>query len=106
MSASLPEGERVYRLELDAQDAGGRRSAQGAEVVISVTGPGYNPPVFLQSMYRFPVLEDIGQDKFVGKVAATYAGTSTGDDWFHYVVLVMKLQNSSYLKNVTLVTHT
>ncbi|WAR00850.1 DS-like protein [Mya arenaria] len=75
---SLPSTEQLYRLVVDARDGGGLGSAQRAQVYISVTGQGYNPPVFLESMYRFQIAEDVGENFEIGTVVATYAGSSKG----------------------------
>ena len=86
---SLPQGERVYTLTIAATDGGSLSALQRAEVQISVTGPDYSPPEFERSMYRFQVKEDVQPDKSVGRVRATYPGSTTGKqrhkrlDWFN-----------------------
>ncbi|XP_045202941.2 protein dachsous-like [Mercenaria mercenaria] len=75
---SLPAGERVYRLVIDAQDGGGQRAVQRADVYISVTGPGSNPPIFDQRVYRFTISEDVAENTFIGIVQAKYTGSPDG----------------------------
>ena len=75
---SLPNGEKLYKLIINAQDGGRLEAEQTAEVYISVTGPGYNPPVFGKPMYRFHTSEIVAPDTLVGTVQATYAGNSNG----------------------------
>lgn len=79
MFSSLPAGERVYRLIIDAVDGGNRSAEQRAEVYISVTGPDSNPPTFEQRVYRFEVSENIATNGVVGIVRATYAGSSESE---------------------------
>lgn len=85
---SLPAGEHVFRLVIDAQDGGGQRAVQQAEVYISVTGPGSNPPIFDQRVYRFTVSEDISTSAFVGTVRATYAGSPEGTSSIQFIILL------------------
>lgn len=91
---SLPAGERVYHLVIDAQDGDGQSALQRADVYISVTGPGSNPPIFEQRVYRFTIPEDVNDDTFVGIVRAKYAGSSDGTQ---FIILSLQIVLYIYL---------
>lgn len=69
----------MYRLIVTAFDGGGLAAEQTADVYVSVTGPGYNPPVFSKAMYRFGIEENVPEDTYIGSVSATYAGSTSGE---------------------------
>ena len=77
LTNTLPSGERLYSLRIDAVDGGGRHSGEPAEVYLSVKGPNYNPPQFERDMYRYSISEKVDPDAYVGSVRATYAGSSS-----------------------------
>lgn len=96
MQQSLPNGETLYKLVVTAHDGGGLEATQAAEVYISVTGPGYNPPVFSRAMYRFNIAESVPPDTYVGAVQATYAGSSNGGFISHWLFVPLVWSQHTY----------
>lgn len=60
-----------HRLNISAIDGGGLRTAQDAEVFISIIDSSQRPPIFDKTRYSFPVREDAKKNTIVGSVSAT-----------------------------------
>lgn len=60
-----------HRLNISAIDGGGLRTAQDAEVFISIIDSSQRPPIFDKTRYNFAVKEDAKKNTIVGSVSAT-----------------------------------
>jgi protocadherin-16/23 len=60
-----------HRLNISAIDGGGLRTAQDAEVFISIIDSSQRPPIFDKTRYSFSVREDAKKNTIVGSVSAT-----------------------------------
>jgi protocadherin-16/23 len=70
-----------HRLNISAIDGGGLRTAQDAEVFISVIDSSQMPPIFDKTRYNFSVREDAKKNVIVGSVSAT--SSNSGESFFH-----------------------
>ncbi|KAL8616761.1 hypothetical protein ACOMHN_017798 [Nucella lapillus] len=69
--------QRVFQLEVQGTDKGGRVSSVPARVQISVYSGNVHPPVFTLTMYNFTVVEDLLVGTLVGEVEATVQSSSS-----------------------------
>lgn len=60
-----------HRLNISAIDGGGLRTAQDAEVFISIIDSSQRPPIFDKTRYNFAIKEDAKKNTIVGSVSAT-----------------------------------
>jgi protocadherin-16/23 len=60
-----------HRLNISAIDGGGLRTAQDAEVFISIIDSSQRPPIFDHTRYNFSVREDAKRNTIIGSVSAT-----------------------------------
>lgn len=63
--------QAYHRLNVSAIDGGGLRTAQDAEVFISIIDSSQRPPIFDKTRYNFPIKEDAKKNTIVGSVSAT-----------------------------------
>lgn len=69
----------VYKLNISASDGEGLRTAQDAEVFISVIDSSQHAPSFEKITYNYSVKEDVSKGTVVGSVLATTSGS--GEPW-------------------------
>lgn len=60
-----------HSLNISAIDGGGLRTAQDAEVFISIIDSSQRPPIFDKTRYNFAIKEDAKKNTIVGSVSAT-----------------------------------
>lgn len=60
-----------HRLNISAIDGGGLRTAQDAEVFISIIDSSQRPPIFEKARYNFAIKEDAKKNTITGSVSAT-----------------------------------
>lgn len=60
-----------HRLNISAIDGGGLRTAQDAEIFISIIDSSQRPPIFDKTRYNFSIKEDAKKNTIVGSVSAT-----------------------------------
>lgn len=60
-----------HRLNISAIDGGGLRTAQDAEIFISIIDSSQRPPIFDKTRYTFSIKEDAKKNTIVGSVSAT-----------------------------------
>lgn len=60
-----------HRLNISAIDGGGLRTAQDAEVFISIIDSSLRPPIFDKARYNFAIKEDAKKNTITGSVSAT-----------------------------------
>ncbi|XP_055959036.1 protein dachsous isoform X2 [Patella vulgata] len=77
LARTLPPGERVYQLTVQATDGDGVESQNPADVVISVIRPNADRPKFEFNQYSFSIQENVRNNTFVGQVQATMSSSST-----------------------------
>ncbi|CAD7079025.1 unnamed protein product [Hermetia illucens] len=67
----------VYKLNISASDGEGLRTAQDAEVFISVIDSSQHAPSFEKITYNYSVKEDVSKGTVVGSVLATTSGSGS-----------------------------
>ncbi|XP_076446681.1 protein dachsous-like [Babylonia areolata] len=77
VKAFPPDTQRVFQLQVQGTDKGGRVSDVPARVQISVYSGDVHPPVFTLTMYNFTVAEDVPVGTLVGEVEATVQSSSS-----------------------------
>ncbi|XP_046326847.2 protein dachsous-like [Haliotis rufescens] len=92
LAKMLPNGERIYDLEVQATDGGGLQASQPARVKVSITGASAFPPTFNHLLYNFSISEGAGANRVIGSISATsedphsprvkYRILSGGNNWF------------------------
>lgn len=97
LSASLPNEEHVYVVEVEAYDGGGLTSVHPATVYISVMGTNFPRPSFDRATYSFSVPEMTGQHSVVGQVLATITGDNTQGNYPLAVMLHGHIYLHSYV---------
>lgn len=60
-----------HSLNISAIDGGGLRTAQDAEVFISIIDSSQRPPIFDKTRYNFSIKEDAKKNTIAGSVSAT-----------------------------------
>lgn len=60
-----------HRLNISAIDGGGLRTAQDAEIFISIIDASQRPPIFDKTRYSFSIKENAKKNTIVGSVSAT-----------------------------------
>lgn len=60
-----------HRLNISAIDGGGLRTAQDAEIFISIIDASQRPPIFDKTRYSFLIKENAKKNTIVGSVSAT-----------------------------------
>lgn len=71
LAKMLPNGERIYDLEVQATDGGGLQAGQPARVKVSITGASAFPPTFNHLLYNFSISEGAGANRVIGSISAT-----------------------------------
>ncbi|OWF38069.1 protein dachsous-like [Mizuhopecten yessoensis] len=99
LSASLPQEEKVYVVEVQAYDGGGLTSLHAATVHISVMGSGSPRPSFERATYSFSVPEKAAQSKLVGQVLATV--TPNSGQAIHYSITSGDVDNHFYIDRLS-----
>ncbi|KAL8622280.1 hypothetical protein ACOMHN_043803 [Nucella lapillus] len=78
LTRSFPAGtNRVFQLQVQGTDKGGRVSEVPAQVEVSVYSGVVHPPAFTLTMYNFTVVEDVLEAVLVGQVEATVSSSSS-----------------------------
>lgn len=78
-----------HRLNISAIDGGGLRTAQDAEIFISIIDSSQRPPIFDKTRYGFSVREDAKKNTIVGSVSAT----SSNSGEFHFHIFLSATRN-------------
>jgi protocadherin-16/23 len=68
-----------HRLNISAIDGGGLRTAQDAEIFISIIDASQRPPIFEKARYNFAIKEDAKKNTIVGSVSATSSNSGEFD---------------------------
>lgn len=68
-----------HRLNISAIDGGGLKTAQDAEIFISIIDASQRPPIFENARYNFAIKEDAKKNTIVGSVSATSSNSGEFD---------------------------
>ncbi|CRK94042.1 CLUMA_CG007566, isoform A, partial [Clunio marinus] len=69
--------QAYHRLNISAIDGGGLRTAQDAEIFISIIDSSQRPPIFDKARYNFSIKEDAKKNTIVGSVSATSSNSGS-----------------------------
>lgn len=90
-----------HRLNISAIDGGGLRTAQDAEIFISIIDASQRPPIFEKSRYNFAIKEDAKKNTIVGSVSATSSNSGEFDRHLNelpiFISKMRSISNSSFV---------
>lgn len=79
-----------HQLNISAIDGGGLRTAQDAEIFISIIDSSQRPPIFDKTRYNFAIKEDAKKNTIVGSVSATSSNSGESQPSIPFLLLRAK----------------